>query len=193
MISSKADGKNTLKRVGIIAAAGILAGAFAIAGLRAHAAAKPEPSQTGVWYKDIAASYLGVDLANTYDYTELDKQIPQIAPADRAEFLAVPEEKLAAMTTEELLVTCLDYPSYWEILAYSTLAMGFNSIYRRYNGLQALLERDDVGEVLTEFYSHIDPEQVLSLEENDPFRLQYLELIIEHSRLRRMIPDNKGG
>ncbi len=180
MISSN-DKRNTIKRVGIIAAAGILAAALAIVGLCAYAAAKPESSKSGVWYKDIAASYLGVDLANTYDYTELDKQLPQIEPADRAEFLAVPEEKLNAMTTEELLVTCIDYPSYWEILAYSTSEMGFNSIYRRYNGLQALLERDDAGEVLTEFYSHIDPEQVLSLEENDPFRLNYLELIIEHA------------
>ncbi len=181
MISLKADGKNTLKRVGIIAAVGILAAALAIAGLSVYAAAKPEPPKSGVWYKDIAASYLGVDLANVYDYTELDKQLPQIAPADRAEFLAVPEEKLAAMTTEELLVTCLDYPSYFEIWAFSSLEQGFGIIYNRYNGLRALLERDDVGEALTAFYSHIDLEQVLSKEKYDPFRLKYLELIIEHA------------
>ncbi len=180
MISSN-DKRNTIKRVGIIAAAGILAAALAIVGLCAYAAAKPESSKSGVWYKDIAASYLGVDLANTYDYTELDKQLPQIEPADRAEFLAVPEEKLNAMTTEELLVTCLDYPSYWEFLAFSTLEQGFDIIYDRYNGLQALLERDDAGEVLTAFYSHIDLEQVLSKEKYDPFRLKYLELIIEHA------------
>ncbi len=180
MISLKADGKNTLKRVGIIAAAGILA-VLAIVGLNVYAAAKPEPPKSGVWYKDIAASYLGVDLGGTYDYTELDKQIPQIEPVNRAEFLAVPEEKLAAMTTEELLVTCLDYPIFMDIFSFNTLEMGFNSIYRRYNGLRALLERDDAGEALTAFYSHIDPEQVLRLEENDPFRLQYLELIIEHA------------
>lgn len=180
MISSNADKRNTMKRIVIIAAAGILA-ALAIVGLNVYAASKPEPPRTGVWYKDIAVSYLGVDLANTYDYTELAKQIPQIEPVDRAEFLAVPEEKLAAMSTEELLVTCLDYPSFWEILAFSTLQQGFGCIYDRYNGLQELLERDDVGEVLTEFYSHIDLEQVLSEEKNDSFRLKYLELIIQHA------------
>lgn len=179
MNSSNEDKRKT-KRVVIIAVMGIIA-ALAIMGLCACAAAKTEPPRTGIWYKDIAASYLGVDLANTYDYTELDKQIPQIEPMERAELLAVPEEKLSAMTTEELLVTCLDYPSYWEILAYSTLEQGFRSICDRYNGLQALPERDDVGEVLTEFYSHIDLEQVLSKEKYDPFRLKYLELIMLHA------------
>ncbi len=179
MISSN-DKRNTIKRVGIIAAAGILAAALAIAGLCAHAA-KPEPPKTGIWYKDIAVSYLGVDLANVYDYTELDKQLPQIAPANRAEFLAVPEEKLAAMTTEELLVTCLDYPIFMDFLCFNTLEMGFGSIYDRYNGLQALLERDDVGEVLTEFYSRIDLEQIPKTDEYGTFRLKYLEFIIEHA------------
>ncbi len=193
MISSKADGKNTMKRVGIIAAAGILAGAFAIAGLRAYDAAKPEPPKSEVWYKDVAASYLGVDLANTYDYTEFDKQIPQIEPAKRAEFLAVPEEKLAAMTTEELLVTCLDYPIFMDIFFFNTPEMGFKSIYRRYNGLQALLERNDAGEVLTEFYSHIDPEQASKTDEYGALRVKYLELIIKQARLCRMIPDYKEG
>ncbi len=193
MISSKADGKNTLKRVGIIAAAGILLAALAIAGLNVYAAAKPEPPKSGVWYKDIAASYLGVDLANTYDYTELDKQLPQIAPADRAEFLAVPEEKLAAMTTEELLVTCLDYPIFMDIFFFNTLEMGFDRIYDSYNGLQALLERDDAGEVLTEFYSHIDPEQASKTDEYGALRLKYFGLIVKQARLCRMIPDYKGG
>jgi len=177
MISSNADKSSTMKRVGIIAASEILA-ALVIAGV--YAASKPEPPGTGIWYKDIAASYLGVDLGNTYDYTELDKQIPQIEPADRAELLAVPEEKLAAMSTEELLVTCLDYPLFGDIFAYSTLEMGFKSIYRRYNGLRALLERDDAGEVLTAFYSHIDLDRISKTDEFGTLRLEYLEMILKY-------------
>ncbi len=159
-----------MKHIGIFITLGILAIALAICLIGSSAAASSEPT---VWYKDAATS-----VNNAFDYTELSKQIPEMENEERNQLLALSDEQINSMTTEELLVTCLDYPLFCDIFFYDSEAKGLEAITDRYNGLQALLTREDLGDVLAEFYGAIDLDEVIETDYYGTFRIRYLELII---------------
>ncbi|MCI9555335.1 MAG: hypothetical protein HFF53_00140 [Lawsonibacter sp.] len=60
----------------------------------------------------------------------------------------VPEEILTHMTTEALLQTVLDYPFLGDMYAFNTMEMGYETVKRRFRGLQELESRADCLEVL---------------------------------------------
>lgn len=60
----------------------------------------------------------------------------------------VPEEILTHMTTEALLQTVLDYPFLGDMYAFNTMEMGYETVKRRFRGLQELESRPDCLEVL---------------------------------------------
>lgn len=60
----------------------------------------------------------------------------------------VPEEILTHMTTEALLQTVLDYPFMVDMYAFNTMEMGYETVKRRFRGLQELESRPDCLKVL---------------------------------------------
>ena len=52
----------------------------------------------------------------------------------------VPESILQEMSTEGLIETCLNYPLYWEWLAYSNLQQGFETVASRFSPVLDCLE-----------------------------------------------------
>lgn len=136
-----------------------------------------EPPSSTIWYKDIMQ-----DTGNAFDYTELAKQVPQIEPKDRKEFLALSEEQINSMTTAELLVTCLDYPLFGDMFFYEGVN-GFAALVEQYNGLQALLERNDAGEVLGTFYCAVDLDAVVRTDEYGALRFVYLNNMLSYGDL----------
>ncbi len=72
----------------------------------------------------------------------------------------IPKAILGSMLTNDLLETCLDYPLLPEILAYDSFQKGFESIKSRFNGLEELLKRKDVGNVIIKKYESMDPSAI---------------------------------
>lgn len=63
----------------------------------------------------------------------------------------IPENILPQMTTEALLQSVLDYPFLNDIYAFNTLEMGYETVKRRFNGLQELESRPDYLDTLTNY------------------------------------------
>jgi len=74
----------------------------------------------------------------------------------------IPENLLREMTTEEVFRAWIDLPSRMEILAFNTMQLGFDEIRRRYNVLNELLIRKDVGAVVIKYYSIMKPTDLMN-------------------------------
>lgn len=132
-----------------------------------------------VWYKDIPPV---ISHENAYieyfDYSSLNEEIKTIHPSERDELLALPDETLTGLSTYGLLVTCLDYPLFGNIVFYDSLTEGFENVSHAYNGLSELLSRDDIGAVIIDFYKQVEYENVIKTDKYGTLRLKYLELMI---------------
>jgi len=169
-----------MKHTAIFIISGIILAALVICALGVGVAASSTPT---IWYKNIPATYSAKGTLNAFDYTELNKQITEIEPTDRNEILALSKGQVMSMSTQELLVTCLDYPLFGDIVFYDNLVTGFESVAKKYNGLQTLMECEDIGDVLCEFYTQIELDKVLSTDEFSLLRFDYLTLIIADDRV----------
>jgi hypothetical protein len=137
-------------------------------------------SNSTIWYKD---NPITIDAEDAYDYSVLTETVKQTEPSERKELLKVPEITLINMSTEGLIVTCLDYPLFGNIVFYDSLSLGFDAIVSQYNGLQNLLERSDSGEKLADFYIAIDFNTLLNSDKYNSLRLKYLELLLSDERI----------
>lgn len=154
----------------LIVAIASIAGAVCV-----HAAA----TTSTVWYKDIiTTSHSRGATPVFHDYTDLNEKIKTVQPAERNAMLALSKDTLEEMTTEGLLVTCLDYPLFGNIVFYDNLTAGFKNVAKNYNGLTELLARDDVGSVVIDFYEQVDYDSVISTDKYGSLRLKYLELML---------------
>jgi hypothetical protein len=69
----------------------------------------------------------------------------------------VPEPILRDMSTEGLIETCLNYPLIGDMGMYNSWQQGFDRVAARFNGLQELLQRPDVGTKLLAHYRQMEP------------------------------------
>jgi len=69
----------------------------------------------------------------------------------------VPKPILRDMSTEGLIETCLNYPLIGDMGMYNGWQQGFDRVAARFNGLQELLQRPDVGTKLLEHYRQMAP------------------------------------
>jgi hypothetical protein len=76
----------------------------------------------------------------------------------RVEACQIPDSTLEKISTEGLIETCLNYPHFFNFIAFDSYQGGVYSIIRRFNGLQELLKREDAGIKLLERYKKMDPE-----------------------------------
>ena len=64
---------------------------------------------------------------------------------ERVALSQVPSELLGELSTDELIVTCLNYNLLGDIGLYNSLQQGFDILKKQYNGFQELLKRKDAG------------------------------------------------
>jgi len=93
------------------------------------------------------------------------------------------EAVLATMSDGGLLRTVQDYPLLGDIMLYDNPQQGFDAVRSQFGGLQALLERDGVPELLLRRYQRMDATAVpavLSLEEQGrrADRIGFVELLL---------------
>jgi len=102
---------------------------------------------------------------------------------ERLNDLQVPSDVLTNMETEELVITCMNYPAALFYGAYSNNYVGIRKIINQFNGLQELLEREDALKYLTKVYKNSDTN---GLKEKDlrlnelfwPLKFRYIELLL---------------
>lgn len=81
-------------------------------------------------------------LPGSEEWKEFDNHV------DKMNACMIPEEILCHMTTEALLETVLAYPLLGNMFIWDTTQEGYEFVLRNFNGLQELMERDDLAVVL---------------------------------------------
>ena len=76
---------------------------------------------------------------------------------EKINVLQIPQDILTRMTTRSLLETCLNYPMFGDITAYSSPKAGMEGIISGFNGFSELLKRKDVYIHLSEKFISFDP------------------------------------
>ena len=115
---------------------------------------------------------------------------------ERAEVLQIPDSILDKLTTEELILACLNYPAFFHFAAFNDIQTGIFALITRFNGLQELTKRQDAGSELLSIYSNMSLEgyndETLQLEESYwPLRIMYLELLLAQEPILGRMPVNK--
>lgn len=90
------------------------------------------------------------------------------------EVCLIPEKILKSLTTEALLITCMNYPRIIDFFLIDDMQSGFNFYAKHFNGLAELIKRPDLNKILLQSYIDIDlPQDKIS--GYDP-ELSYLQI-----------------
>lgn len=88
----------------------------------------------------------------------------------------IPDTVLNNLNTRALVVTCLNYPLFNEILSANNLQAGFSALTDGFNGFKELLNRKDAGKELLLTYQSLNPKNLTllsTLEEKGEFTFKY--------------------
>ena len=83
---------------------------------------------------------------NTEEWSKIQKR------KDRIEACQIPKRVISSLTTEELTELCLQYPYIENVLSFNNLNSGLNKLFRDFNGIGVLFEREDVTKELLKQY-----------------------------------------
>lgn len=86
---------------------------------------------------------------------------------DRIAALQIPEKTMALISTEDLLLICLDFPYLSDVFAFDDLNIGVKVIASKFNGFQELLTRQDLPEVLEIVFQRISSENLFLSNNSD--------------------------
>lgn len=75
---------------------------------------------------------------------------------ERFAVLQIPDDLLKSMSTENLIITCINFPAFGHFTAYNNPQQGMNYLIESFNGLQELLNRKDAPAKLLSIYSGMD-------------------------------------
>ncbi len=116
-------------------------------------------------------------------------------PLERYEACQIPPDILSNLETRALIQSCLGFPFFLDVHAYDNLQIGFQNVYKRFNGLQELYKRDDIGTNLIHIYREMTEEGMDSWSEDQQGRfslvLGYLELTIAQDAIVEKLTQNE--
>ncbi|MCK5823218.1 MAG: hypothetical protein KAG95_04385 [Bacteroidales bacterium] len=99
----------------------------------------------------------------------------------------VPEDILKNMSTEGLVITCLNHPLYGSIFASENLQDGFESFVGHFNCFKELLKRQDAGKNLMKIYKKMETNNYANNKNkviNDgKFRFTFIELFLSQEKI----------
>ncbi|MDR1135360.1 MAG: hypothetical protein LBL49_04150 [Clostridiales Family XIII bacterium] len=96
-------------------------------------------------------------LAEDYEY-QTTHESPEWANMDHPQMLAatqIAQSELDEMDTAVLLNAVLDYPLLVDIFLFNSLEQGVNVLRSRFNGLDELLNREDIGQAIINRYGSL--------------------------------------
>jgi hypothetical protein len=146
----------------------------------------PLASPDGRWVAFTARHAFRIAPSDSYDFPVKGGTPEWAAFRTHDEMVAacqVPEPILRDMSTEGLIETCLNYPLIGDMGMYSSWQQGFDRVAARFNGLQELLQRPDVGAKLLAYYRQMEPagiwEKSTSLQKGQvAMTFQYVETLL---------------
>lgn len=106
---------------------------------------------------------------------------------ERFNAMQIPEDLLKSITTSALVISCINYPAFGYITAYSNIQTGFVFLTTKFNGLDELTKRSDTEECLISIYK---------ITETNGFKDNYLNLddhfwTIKFSWIELLLAQNK--
>ena len=124
------------------------------------------------WYDDVNNEYIFPIDADSEDWKNLNSHQEMI------DACTIPENLIESLSTNELYELVIKYPLLIDMFAYNSENQGFEVIRKYFNGLEALLCREDIVNTLLDAYSNIE----LSSKNQDNFdtlcKIQFLELML---------------
>ncbi|WP_165154692.1 T9SS type A sorting domain-containing protein [Parabacteroides sp. ZJ-118] len=79
-----------------------------------------------------------------------------VTEEDRFSAMQIPEDQLKSMSTQDLIVTCMNYPAWIYFTAFNNPQDGLDINIRNFNGLQELMNRADAPAELLSVYKQMD-------------------------------------
>ncbi|MBC7914346.1 MAG: hypothetical protein H7Y07_09510 [Pyrinomonadaceae bacterium] len=79
----------------------------------------------------------------------------------------IPDGVLKAMSTKDLLQSCLNYPLLFDMYAYDNLQIGFSQMSEKFNGFAILRSRPDAATAIIDKYKKMDPDIVNTLKSEE--------------------------
>ncbi|HYQ56319.1 MAG TPA: T9SS type A sorting domain-containing protein [Draconibacterium sp.] len=107
----------------------------------------------------IATIAFSQQITEPYDYPVKpgDQQWAELnGLQEKTDVLQIPSDVLSKMSTEALVVTCLNYPLFSDIFAIENQLTGFEIVKKNFNGLTELAKRKDAGKCLMNIYESAD-------------------------------------
>ena len=72
---------------------------------------------------------------------------------EQIELCQIPEDILSESSTDHLLILCLEYPLYKDMVVYNSIQWGYANISKHFNGIQELYRRDDaIPKIINKYY-----------------------------------------
>ncbi len=100
--------------------------------------------------------------SKNYDYPPVKRgteEWKKLTPEEKLKVCQIPEKILVDLSTEELIQDYLAFPFIDLIAAYDDWQTGFDRIYKDFNGVRELLNRDDAGKKIISVYKNMNPEE----------------------------------
>ena len=100
---------------------------------------------------------------------------------ERFNAMQIPIDLLKSMSTENLIVTCINYPAFGHYTAFNNIQDGINRTINNFNGLQELFARQDAPSKMVSFYSQFGISNSDNKNINTDFwwmRLCYFEFLL---------------
>jgi hypothetical protein len=113
---------------------------------------------------------------------------------ERFNAMQIPSELLKSMSTENLIITCINYPAFGHYTAFDNTQDGISRTIKNFNGLQELLFRQDAPSKMLSVYSE------LSISKNDMkdistdfwgMRICYFELLLANDEIIDKLKDEE--
>jgi hypothetical protein len=124
------------------------------------------------------------------------KEWNDLTVAQRWQAVNIAEDQLNNMSTNDLVEHCVNFDFMWDIFNYPNYGIGLNVIIENHNGLRELLNRNDAGKLILDFYSRIDFDRITKISkpaDRGAFvaKAFFLELFLSHSNILNQFQGNE--
>ncbi len=117
-----------------------------------------------------------VSKTNAYDTPEEWAALEDVIAMREAS--QVPSDVIDTVSTDELVLYCMNYNLFVDLFLFDTMQDGMDSMRINYNGLSELINREDAAECLIRLYKLYDLEAQAARDERSTIRLHYLESML---------------
>ncbi len=128
------------------------------------------------------------EIVGKYEFpiTVKSEEWNELTRDEKVKMCQIPEDILTSMSSEALLLTILDYPYIGDIVAFSTIEIGFDHICDEFNGFREFIARKDCPEVVANQLS-----AALNDLDTDALRLTVLSILFHQDEIKSKIDVDK--